>query len=193
MIHTALKRLTFAASVLALSAALLLTAGLIPYPALAHTRAGCSRTSEEPSKATLRHLRTSVLCLVNLTRKRYGLVPLHHNPDLRRSATRHSNDMVANDYFSHFGSHGSTLGGRIARAGYLAGTSVYFVGENIGWGRGRRFGSPLGILRAWMHSSPRANILDPRFRDFGVGVARGFPGAPAADATTYTLDLGTRR
>ncbi len=192
-IHIALKRLTFAVSVLALSAALLLTAGLIPYRALANSRAGCSRTSEESSEATLHHLRTSVLCLVNLTRERYGLVPLHHNPDLRRSATGHSNDMVAEDYFSHEGPRGSTLGGRVARAGYLTGASSYFLGEDIGWGRGRRYGSPLGILRSWMHRPSRANILDPRFRDFGVGVARGFPGAPGADAITYTLVLATRR
>ena len=37
-------------------------------------------------------------------------------------------------------------------------------------------GSPMAIFVDWMHSPPhRANILDPSFRDAGVGVARGFP------------------
>jgi uncharacterized protein YkwD len=139
-------------------------------------------------------LRSSVLCLVNRVRERDGLARLRYNADLRRSATGHSKDMVANHYLSHEGFRGSTLGVRIARTGYLANASRYLVGEDIGGGEGHRFGSPLSIFRAWMHSPPhRANILDRGFRDFGVGVARGFPYSAAPNSATYTLDLGSRR
>ena len=93
---------------------------------------------------------------------------------------------------SHYGPNGSTLSSRVARSGYLSSAVAYLIGENIGAGSRQR-GSPLGVIRAWMHSRPhRANILDPEFREFGVGVARGFPGSDSANAATYTLDLGMR-
>lgn len=134
-----------------------------------------------------------MLCLVNRGRENFGLPALRFNADLRQSASGHSNDMVANHYFSHYGLNGSTFGGRIARAGYLNGAESYSIGENLGGGTGRRFGSPLAVYRAWMHSPPhRANILDREFHECGVGVARGFPFSEGTAAATYTLDLGTR-
>ncbi len=191
--QNALKRLTFPVAAVALIAALLLTAPLGAEGALAHPDTRCARANGAPNEATLQYLRNSVLCLVNRARERFGLQPLHANADLRRSATGHSNDMVANDYFSHYGPDGSTPSGRVARSGYLVRSGAYLLGENIGFGMGRTYGSPLAIFRAWMHSPPhRANILDPRFRDFGIGVAHGFPGAGGADAATYTLDFGFR-
>jgi uncharacterized protein YkwD len=135
-----------------------------------------------------------MLCLVNRARERSGIRPLHLDRDLQRSAAGHSNDMVRHRNFSHSGSHGSTLLGRVGRAGYLSGAGFYFVGENIGGGPGRRYGSAIQVFRAWMHSPPhRANILERRFRDAGVGVARGFPWGGGSHAATYTLDLGVRR
>ena len=146
-----------------------------------------------PRRSTLHFLRSSMLCLVNRVRDHYGLRSLRFNPELRSSATGHSNDMVADDYFSHYGPQGSTPSGRLARSGYLASVDTYRIGENIGGGGGRR-GSPLAVFRAWMHSPPhRANILDRGFREFGVGVARGFPHGGGTRAATYTLDLGARR
>ncbi len=134
-----------------------------------------------------------MLCLVNRARERFGLPRLRSNRDLRRSAIGHSNDMVRHHHFSHSGSRGSTLLGRVGRTGYLTGAGFYFVGENIGGGPGRRYGSAIQVFRSWMHSPPhRANILDRRFRDAGVGVSRGFPYGGGPRAATYTLDFGTR-
>jgi uncharacterized protein YkwD len=153
----------------------------------------CAGANVAPDQASLHFLRSSVLCLVNRVRKHYGLPRLRYNPDLRRSATAHSNDMVTNGYFSHFGPGGSTPSDRIIRAGYLTRARSYFLGEDLAGGGGRRYGSPLSIFRAWMHSPPhRANILDPRFDDSGVGVARGFPLGGGPDSATYTIDFGTR-
>ena len=36
------------------------------------------------------------------------------------------------------------------------------------------------------------NILDPSFRDAGVGVARGFPLGGHSAGATYTVDFGAR-
>jgi uncharacterized protein YkwD len=156
-------------------------------------RQDCVGANVDPAQVSLHFLRSSVLCLVNRVREHYGLDRLRYNPDLRRSATGHSNDMVANGYFSHFGPAGSTPSGRITRAGYLTRARSYFLGEDLAGGEGRRYGSPLAIFRAWMHSPPhRANILNPRFHDVGVGVARGFPLGGGPNSATYTIDFGTR-
>lgn len=154
----------------------------------------CPNAGSPPAQASLHFLRSSVLCLVNRARKLHGLRPLQYNVDLRDSATGHSNDMVQNRYFSHFGSGGSSPGARVARTGYLASAGVYIIGEDIGGGVGRRFGSPLAVFQAWMHSpSHRDNILEPKFDDDGVGVARGFPLIGDPNSATYTLDFGMRK
>jgi uncharacterized protein YkwD len=190
----ALERLGALVAVAALTAALLLAAPTGADRALARSGPRCAGADRSPREATLHFLRSSVLCLVNRVREHYGLAPLHYSIDLRRSATGHSNDMVANHYFSHYGPNGSTPGDRVARSGYLARVNTYFIGENIGGGEGRGFGSPLGVFHAWMHSPPhRANILDRGFHDFGAGVARGFPYGGGHNAATYTLDFGMRR
>ena len=179
-------------AVVFLTAALLLASFGVA-PAEARRGARCEDPGRRPAAATIHYLRSSMLCLVNRVREHRDLRPLSYNADLRNSASGHSSDMVVNHYFSHYGLHGSTVVSRIARSGYLARVSSYFTGENIGGGAGSRFGSPIAVFRQWMRSPPhRANILDRDFHDFGVGVARGFPGGGSAGAVTYTLDLGTR-
>jgi uncharacterized protein YkwD len=188
--HDALARLKVFAT---LPVVLLTAAALCTSPASAQTQVRCARAGEAPEQATLHYLRSSILCLVNRARQHYGLGSLRYNPELRRSATGHSNDMVEYHYFSHDGPGGSTLGSRVASVGYLARVNAYFVGENIGGGLGKGGGSPIAVFRSWMHSPPhRANILDPEFHDFGVGVSRGYPEGGGNHAATYTLDLGMR-
>jgi uncharacterized protein YkwD len=173
-------------------AALALPAGI--NGALAGDVTRCGRIGQAPRAATLHQLRTSVLCLVNRAREHRGIAHLRYSAELRRAATGHSNDMVSHSHFSHSGSGGSSVTARVARAGYLARAGAYAIGENIGGGPGRRLGSPVAVFRAWMHSpGHRANILDRRFRDFGVGVVRGFPFGGGRRAATYTLDFGSRR
>jgi len=175
----------------ALVAAGLAASLLSPPPAGAAT-APCGNVRAAPRQLTLHQMRTSVLCLVNRIRVHRGLHALAYNVDLRTSASAHSVSMVVNDYFSHEGPGGS-VDGRIARAGYLPDAGSFVIGEDIGGGGGRLYGSPLGVVEDWMHSPPhRENILDPSFRDAGVGVARGYPSARTATAATYTMDFGAR-
>jgi uncharacterized protein YkwD len=134
-----------------------------------------------------------VVCLVNRIRTHHEIPLLSPNDDLSSSAAGHSDDMVSRRYFSHFGPSGSTPFARVAETGYMAGAAGCDVGENLGWGVGSNRGSPLAVVVAWMHSAPhRANILEPRFRDIGVGISRGSPHGRLAYAGTYTLDLGLR-
>ena len=153
----------------------------------------CGEVSRAPAALTDRQLRTSVLCLVNAARERNGLRPLEFNLALRQSATVHSLSMVRSGSFSHYGPGSSTPTTRVANSGYLSRVSSYRIAENIGAGQGSEYGSPIGMVRMWMHSPPhRANILDPGLRDFGVGIARGDVLSGGPDGATYTLDLGAR-
>lgn len=175
-----------------LATLLVASLGLGAVPAVA-SASHCGESFRAPAELTDHQLRTSVLCLVNKARERHGLHRLKFNRELRRSATLHSVSMVRSRSFSHYGPGASTVTTRVAHAGYLARASSYRVAENIGTGEGRRYGSPIGMVRMWMHSPPhRANILDPRLRDFGVGIARGDLAGGGSGGVTYTLDFGAR-
>jgi uncharacterized protein YkwD len=179
--------LVAALALAALVASLAATAGA--------TAAGpvCGDSTAAPRELTLHQMRSSELCLINRVRAHYGLHPLAYNAELRDSATGHSDSMVVHRYFAHEGPGGS-VDSRISRAGYLdKGVQDFEIGENIAAGSGHD-GSPWQIFVDWMHSPPhRANILDPSFRDAGVGVARGFPLGGGGAAATYTVDFGARK
>jgi uncharacterized protein YkwD len=176
----------------ALLALVALGAALLPSASVA-SGIPCGNAAAAPARLTMHQMRSSELCLINRARAHYGLVPLHYNADLRDSATGHSDSMVVHRYFAHEGPGGS-VDSRISRTGYLdKGVQDFTIGENIAAGSGHD-GSPLQIFVDWMHSPPhRANILDPSFRDAGVGVARGFPLGGAGAAATYTVDFGARK
>jgi uncharacterized protein YkwD len=77
-------------------------------------------------------------------------------------------------------------------AGYIGPQAGYEIGENIGWGT-LWLATPHAIVAAWMASpGHRANILEARFRDTGIGVS---PHPPASLAhgqagAVYTQDFG---
>jgi uncharacterized protein YkwD len=175
----------------ALLAVAVLGVSLVPAAGAASPEAACGDVVAAPAALSLHEIRASVLCLMNRVRTHYGLRPLVENGDLETAASAHSVSMVVHDYFAHEGPGGS-VDGRITRAGYLVRARSFTVGENIAAGGGRA-GSPLAIFEDWMHSPPhRANILDPSYRDAGVGVARGYPFGGYGGAATYTVDFGAR-
>jgi uncharacterized protein YkwD len=188
----ALERPTFG---VLLVAALATLAIALASPVAGATAAGgppCGNSTASPGRSSLQSMGASELCLINLVRIHHHLVPLSFNSDLRESATGHSDSMVVNGYFAHEGPGGS-VDSRISRAGYLFRAQFFTIGENIAAGAGRG-GSPRAILLDWLRSPPhRANILDPGYRDAGVGVARGFPFGGGGGAATYTVDFGARR
>jgi uncharacterized protein YkwD len=172
----------------AICASALLLVLLLPRPAAATSDLACGDSGRPPSSETLHQMRTSLLCLINDARRRHAMPPLSFNLSLRTAATGHSRAMVRHRFFSHWGS--GAVSSRVTRAGYGAWS---MVGENIGGGAGRRFGSPYAVFRDWMGDPEhRANILDGRFRDFGVGVWRGYPYGGGPQAATYTVDFARR-
>lgn len=185
------KNSTVLALAVGIVATAVLAASLLTAPRAKATTTPCGNSAVAPRLLSLHDMRSSVLCLLNRIRVQYELHPLTYNQALRTSASAHSVSMVVHGYFAHEGPGGS-MDNRISRAGYLAAGGRFVIGEDIGGGGGP-MGSPMAIVRDWMHSPPhRENILDPHFRDFGVGVARGFPYGGGGRAATYTVDFGAR-
>ena len=125
----------------------------------------------------------STLLLHNRERRSRGLSPFCVHPKLTEAARAHSTDMIRRDYFAH-----GDAGRRLKRHGYN--WRVY--AENIAGGTGS-YARPGSVFRRWMNSSGhRANILDRRFREIGIGTATGtFQGK--SGYTMYTVDFATQR
>lgn len=134
-----------------------------------------------------------VLELHNKARKKRGLKALCVHPILTEAARAHSKEMLAKDYFAHDSFNGESVKERLERFGYtFDGYSSYAYGENIAWGCGS-YRTPESRFKSWMHSPDhKANILDKRFREVGIGVLTGtYKGCTRA--AMYTVDFGVRR
>ncbi len=153
----------------------------------------CPNAALRPNSADLAAIRTATLCLVNRERLSHGEGALKADGQLQAAAQGHSEDMAAGDYFEHDGRGGSTPVSRMRRAGYIFSSRIgYAVGENIAWAT-LGLSTPQAIVAGWMSDvGHRANILEAKFRDTGIGVsphplsslAHGQAGA------IYTQDFG---
>jgi uncharacterized protein YkwD len=102
---------------------------------------------------------------------------------LTRAARVHSRDMIAQDFFGHTGSDGSTPGERATRAGYR----WSMVGENIASGARSARDAVAGWLASPEHC---ANIMTAGFRQMGVAFAVDPANVEVID---WTEDFGTPR
>lgn len=152
----------------------------------------CPAAATQPSGDNLEIVERTTLCLVNRERARRGIKRLDGDGRLARSAGRYSSAMVRETFFSHVSPGGGTMLDRIKRAGYLDGARGYTVGENLAWGSGR-LATPIETVNAWMNSpGHKANILNRRFDEIGIGVAPGAPVGGVGNAATYTQHFGAR-
>ena len=163
---------------------------------IAHASASakCPDTDKRPGEASEYALAKSAVCLINKQRARRGMRRLRLNTRLSEAARRHTIDMVKRNYFDHVSQSGTDIVDRLTRTGYMRGARSWTVGENLAWGSGTR-STPREILVAWMNSpGHRANILQRRFREIGIGVVFEAPHDTAgATAATYTTTFGARR
>lgn len=92
--------------------------------------------------------------------------PLQVSRKLNDAAAGHARDMAKRKYFEHQGSDGTQPRDRVSRAGY----AFRLTGENIAFGPE----SAEEVVAGWLDSPGHcANIMEPRFRDIGVGLATG--------------------
>nr|WP_065977638.1 CAP domain-containing protein [Clostridioides difficile] len=106
-----------------------------------------------------------VVDLVNVERAKAGLNPLTLDSSISNVATKKSQDMIDNNYFSH---NSPTYGSPFDMLKKF-GISYKTAGENIAMGQK----TPKEVVNAWMNSEGhRKNIMNPNFSKIGVGVAQ---------------------
>lgn len=118
-----------------------------------------------------------LLELINAERAKAGVQPLAFDNDLSEAAQGHSQWMLAADVFSHTGSGGSSSTQRMKAAGYILQGS-WATGENIAWATTRAptgYQDEVKLLHTNLMNSSghRANLLNPNFREVGLGVEVG--------------------
>jgi uncharacterized protein YkwD len=162
-------------------------------PSAADLSGQCPDVGITPNEQNLQRVRAAILCLVNRERAAHGEGELQANERLEQAAQSHTESMAFGDYFEHVGPGGDTPATRMRSSGYLYSSQIGFeVGENLAWGTLWE-ASPRAIVASWMGSQGhRENILDPRFRDTGVGVSPHPPSSMARGQAggIYTQDFG---
>ena len=187
------RKFAFVASAALLATALLLLlAGPLTEAASA---SACTRYGKDsPRQLSKRQARMAVRCLVNRKRQSHGLKRLDKSPRLKSASQWHTGYMQDHGCFAHECPGEPSVLSRLKSVNYIVGgLSAWAYGENIAYGESRT-GTPKAIVRAWMHSpGHRYNILNPQFRQIGVGFARGTPPEPGAGGSTITTDFGMRK
>jgi uncharacterized protein YkwD len=155
----------------------------------------CDLADAVPGQAPAQDVREATLCLMNAQRTARGVGRLRAQPALAEAAGRYARQMVRDRFFDHTSPGGSTMVSRIRSTSYLRGVVSWTVGENLAWGSGP-MATPRATVQAWMRSaSHRANLLDRRFTDVGIGIAQGGPQSlPRGElAATYVTEFGRRQ
>jgi hypothetical protein len=125
----------------------------------------------------------AMLQAINAARVERGLHALAADDQLAAAAQRHARDMAYHPGLVHEGSDGSTIGQRIADAGYVAAR----YGEIVAWGWQGRVDGPV----TWWLASPDhvGYLLSAEYSDIGVGHATGL----GPWQHYWAVDMGRRR
>jgi uncharacterized protein YkwD len=162
------RNLAIAAALAALGLAALSPLAPTGGAAVDRSSGTCPTASVPAADTTVKDLRKAVRCLVNQARAEHGLGNLARNQSLETASQRHVKAMVATACLAHRCPGELDLQTRLQRAGYFQGAESWRYAENTGCGI-----SAEAMVANWMASVyHRVNILDPEFRDFGVGVSQ---------------------
>ncbi len=147
--------------------------------------AACPSASD-PTASTAAQAR-ALGCLLNWARAQHRRSPLTGRPALRRAAALKGERVASCGQFSH-----TPCGSDVTAAVRAAGYPFTMFGENLFAGSLHHV-SARDVATAWLESpSHRANILDARFRDFGVAPVRA-PGLLGGGvAVVWTATFGSR-
>jgi uncharacterized protein YkwD len=117
--------------------------------------------------------------LTNATRVNHNLPVLTWDDHVRETARKHSLDMAENKYFSHTNLDGQSPFDRMLEDDIL----FSVAGENLAYGQFSSIFAHEGLMNSMGH---RENILQPDFRNLGVGVAFNEKSQPYYTAKLYT-------
>jgi len=110
-----------------------------------------------------------LLALINAERANRGLTTLIFNSNISKAARGHAQDMADNNFYSHSGWNGSTLGDRLTAAGY----AWTYAAENLY--AGVYSTTAAEVYNSWMGNfTQRSIMLDPIMRDAAVGFGYSF-------------------
>jgi uncharacterized protein YkwD len=135
-----------------------------------------------PGADSLTEFRTGMLCLINEARGAEGLPSLKASKQLQGVAQAQSNKFMRTGAASH-GSSLTDISKRFAKAGYHA-AAYNEAFDDLGEGA-----TPYLFLANMLdhNSIPCTEILDPRFREVGIGASTGSIGVD-----TLALEFGLR-
>lgn len=126
----------------------------------------CERIDDTIANQSLESFVEATTCQVNLMRTNADRSSLRPESHLAVSATAHTADLVANNYFSHTGLDGSTPGIRDQRAGYMSMATSWQIGENLV----SYAATPRVVVDAWIASPAHNYVLYlDKWKDLGVG------------------------
>ena len=123
---------------------------------------------------------SGIIDRTNYERTQDSLLGLSESSELDASAQVKANDILKRQYFEHASPDGKGVGDLVEEAGY----EYVRVGENLALGD---FNTNIDIVTAWMNSpGHRANILDKKYQDIGIGIAFGnYEGRPVVVAVQH--------
>ncbi|MEJ7785548.1 MAG: CAP domain-containing protein [Solirubrobacteraceae bacterium] len=143
--------------------------------------AECADSGLVATAANAAQVNDATLCLLNQERATAGTTPLTAEPRLAQISLEYAAQMAAQAFFAHVSPSGQTLRDRFAAASY----DFLNAGENLAQAT-ITIATPARIVESWMASpGHRQNILDPHFREVGMGYAIG------AATTTFVNEFGT--
>ena len=115
----------------------------------------------------LRSVRREALARVNRAREEAHRPPVTEDPELDRAAQAHADDMIERGYYGHVSPQDVAPRDWVEETAY---PPFAFLAENIAKG----LFTPTEVVERWLDSPHhRRNILDPRSRETGLGVAWG--------------------
>jgi uncharacterized protein YkwD len=179
-----------AALVVAVVASLAVAAKPAPAPGPARAETECKQASEPAVDSEPRDLRRSVRCLINEERAIHGFGKLTRNEALQTASQRHVKAMVDTGCLAHRCPDEPDLETRLERAGYFDGADSWRFAENTGCGA-----TAEAMVQNWLDTVyHRVNILDPDFRDVGVGVSlKRVTGRCEKDYATFAVVFADRK
>jgi len=140
-------------------------------------------------------LEVEIVRELNRVRIDRGLRPLRATPDLRTAARLHTKTMLDAGFFGHESPDGTSFSDRVRRFYTNRGWRRWAVAETL-LASTDTATDARSVVSAWLGSPPhRAIVLDPVFRDVGVGAFHS-PNAPGkyagSDTVVVTADFGLR-
>jgi hypothetical protein len=107
-----------------------------------------------------------IITLTNRDRENNNLNPLTINPVLSKAALSRANDMVANNYFSHYGLDGKNPWDWIDREEY----PYLNVGENLAMNFLSADSAHSALMQSPLH---KKNILNANYQEIGLAIING--------------------